>query len=97
VLTCVFTGVIWAAYEYVLYKFLSPGLFVSKIEEMQEIWLNKGFSEELVELQSQFFTPFMLALSYVFSAGIWGAILSLPLAALLKRDKNPLSGDADHE
>jgi hypothetical protein len=90
VLTCVFTGIIWSVYEYILYKHLSPGLLETRIEEMQEIWINKGFSEELIELQTALFTPFVMAISYVFSAAFWGSVLSLPLAALLKRDKNPL-------
>lgn len=91
-LTCVFTGILWSGYEYVLYKYLSPGLLNTRIEEMQEIWLNKGFSEDLVELQAKLFTPFILALSYLFSMAFWGAILSFPVAALLKRNKNPLAG-----
>lgn len=91
VLTCVFTGILWAIYEYVLHKFMAPGLIETRIEEMQEVWLNKGFSEDLIELQSKLITPFILALSYVFSTAFWGAILALPLAALLKRDKNPLA------
>ena len=97
ILTCVFTGIIWSVYEYVLYKYLSPGLLETRIEEMQEIWLDKGFSEDLIELQSALFTPFILALSYIFSAAFWGAVLSFPLAAILKREKNPLAGEREND
>jgi hypothetical protein len=97
VLTCLFIGILWSVYEYVLHKYLSPGLLETKIEEMQEIWLNKGFSEDLIELETAFLTPFILALSYIFSAAFWGAILSLPLAALLKREVNPLAGKQENE
>lgn len=92
VLTCVFTGIIWAIYEFILYKYLSPGLLETRIEEMQELWLNSGVSEELIELQSRLLTPFTMGLSYLFSAAFWGSVLSLPLAAMLKRDNNPLAG-----
>lgn len=97
VLTCLFTGIIWSVYEYVLHKYLSPGLLETKIEEMQEIWLNKGFSEDFIELQTLYFTPFIMALSYIFSAAFWGAILSLPMAAMLKREKNPFAGGLENE
>jgi hypothetical protein len=97
VLTCVFIGILWSMYEYVLHKYLAPGLLETKIEEMQEVWLNKGVSEDFVELQTLYFTPFILALSYIFSAAFWGAILSFPLAALLKREVNPLAGNQDNE
>ncbi len=93
VLTCVFTGIIWAFYEYILYKYLSPGLLETRIEEMQELWLNSGVSEDLIELQSRLFTPFVMGISYLFSAAFWGSVLSLPLAAMLKRETNPLAGE----
>jgi hypothetical protein len=96
-LTCVFAGIIWAVYGYILHKYLSPGLLTEKIEEAQELWLKRGMSEELVELQSSLITPFIMALGYIFSAAFWGSVLSLPLAAILRRENNPLVDKQDKE
>jgi hypothetical protein len=96
-LTCVFTGILWSSYEYVLYKFLSPGMLETRIEEFQDIWLSKGLSEEVVELYTAMFTPFILAMSYLFSTAFWGAILSLPVAAIYKREKNPLADRQEND
>jgi hypothetical protein len=93
-LTCIFTGIISAVYSYFQYKYLSPHLVNDLLTVAQESLLNKGISEEQVELQStileKLMTPAFLSIAYVFSMGFWGSILSLVIAVVLKRDENPL-------
>lgn len=95
VLTCLFAGAVWSVYTYLLYQYLLPELFLERLQMFQEVWLNMGMSEEMVEMQSTLFTPFILAIGTIFSAVFWGAIISLALAALLKRNVNPLIDNKD--
>jgi riboflavin transporter FmnP len=91
VLTCVFSGIIWSAYTFVLYRYLLPELLLERMELAQEMYLNLGMSEEMVELLSTQITPFNMAFGNVFSAAFWGSLISLLIAAMLKRDVNPLT------
>jgi hypothetical protein len=91
-LTFLFAGLVWTIYEYILYKYLSPGLLEEKIAEAQEALLKLGWSEERVAAFTTLSnpSPFGNALGYFFNATIWGAIISLLIAAFLKRNENPL-------
>jgi hypothetical protein len=93
-LTCVFLGVIGAVYNYFQYKYLSPHLINDLLTMAQESLLNKGYPEGQVELQStileKYMTPLVLSIAYFFRLGFWGAVLSLVIAAIIKRDENPL-------
>jgi len=89
-LTCCIMGSAWAIYGYLLYKYLSPGLMDEAIEATQEIWLNNGFSEAFVELATNSLSPVTMAFGYVVNTLFFGALLSLIIAAFLKRDTNPL-------
>jgi hypothetical protein len=91
-LTFLFAGIVWAVFEYILYKFLSPGLLEEKLAETQEALLKLGWSEDRVEAFTKVSSPtsFSMALGYLFSAAMWGALVSLIIAAIVKRDKNPL-------
>jgi hypothetical protein len=94
--TCILTflaaGFIWAIYEFFLYKYLSPGLLEIKITEAQDALLKLGWNEEKVEAFTTLSkpTPFTNAFGYFFTTAFWGALLSLLIAALLKRESNPL-------
>lgn len=94
VLICVFLGFIGAAFAYLQFRFIDPDL-VNKILEMsEEKLLEKGLSEDMIEMQSQFMrnfmTPGMMALSSFISYIFMGTVFSLIIAAILKKDTNPL-------
>lgn len=93
-LTCIFTSVVGAVYTYFQYRYLSPHMVGDLLTLAQDSLLTKGISEEQVELQSaileKIITPTFLSIAYIFSMGFWGAILSLIIAAILKKDENPL-------
>jgi hypothetical protein len=93
-LTFIFTGVVWAIYSYILYKYLSPGLLEEKITQSQESLLQLGWTEDKVEAYTELIsksqTPFTFALGYIFNSAFWGAILALIVAVFMRRGENPL-------
>jgi hypothetical protein len=94
-LTFLFAGIVWAIFKYILYKYLSPALLNEELLEMQENLLKIGWSEARVEAFTTLRSPsaFSNALGYFMNAALWGAILSLLIAALIKREENPLLKD----
>jgi hypothetical protein len=96
-LTCVFAGVVGAIYSYFQFKYMSPHLIDELLALSQDKLLSKGLTEDQVEIQSalieKIMTPFFLAVSYVFSMAFWGALLSLLIAAIMKKPENTINTD----
>ena len=94
VLICVFLGFIGSVFTYLQFRFIDPDL-VNKILEMtEEKLLDKGLSEDMIEMQSEFMMKFMspgiMALSSFISYIFMGTVFSLILAAFLKKEPNPV-------
>lgn len=94
VLICVFLGFIGSVFTYLQFRFIDPDL-VNKILEMsEEKLLDRGLSEDMIEMQSEFMMKFMspgiMALSSFISYIFMGTVFSLILAAFLKKEPNPL-------
>ena len=93
-LTALVMGIIGAFYTYIEYKYLSPGLIEEMMILMEERLINKGISDDQIEMQSQLMEqilgPGLMAFGILFSSAFWGALISLLLAAVLKRQRNPL-------
>jgi hypothetical protein len=91
-LTFLAAGFIWAIYEYFLYRYFAPGLLEEKLIEAQDALLKLGWDEDKVEAFTTLSkpTPFTNAMGYYVNTAFWGALLSLLIAAILKREKNPL-------
>ena len=96
-LTCIIMGSVWALYKYFLYKYLLPGLFTEQLELMQDLYLKLGFSEDFVKKISPTITPFSFAFGYITNSIIFGSLLSLIIAAILKSDSNPLVTRSDND
>ena len=94
VLICVFLGFIGSVFTYLQFRFIDPDL-VNKILEMsEEKLLDRGLSEDMIEMQSEFMMKFMspgiMALSSFISYIFMGTVFSLILAAFLKKEPNPM-------
>lgn len=94
VLICVFLGFMGSVFTYLQFRFIDPDL-VNKILEMtEEKLLDKGLSEDMIEMQSEFMMKFMspgiMALSSFISYIFMGTVFSLILAAFLKKEPNPV-------
>ncbi|MBN1597068.1 MAG: DUF4199 domain-containing protein [Bacteroidales bacterium] len=94
ILTCLFMGIAVAVYTYFQYKFFSPHLMEQLLLETEDRLARWNFSDEILEQQinmmHQIVTPLFVSFSSVLGTVIWGALLSLLTALLLKRDENPL-------
>jgi hypothetical protein len=96
-LTCITIGSVWGVYGYILYKYLSPGMLTEVIEAAQDMWLNKGLSEEFVEKATSSISPVTIAFGYITNSLIFGSLLSLLVAAMLMKNINPLLADSEGE
>jgi hypothetical protein len=93
-LTCIFAGMVGAVYSYFQFKYMSPHLIDELLALTQDKLISKGLTEDQIEMQSalmeKIMTPLFLSISYVFSMAFWGALLSLLIAAIMKKPENPL-------
>ncbi|UCH13276.1 MAG: DUF4199 domain-containing protein [Bacteroidales bacterium] len=94
VLTCVFMGFIGAVFTYVHFKFIDPDLINKILEMTQDKLLDRGLSEDMIEMQSEFMMKFMssgmMAVSAFINYIFMGTVFSLILAAILKKEPNPV-------
>ncbi len=96
VLICVFLGFLGSVFAYLQFRFIDPGLVDKMIEISEEKLLEKGLPDDMVEMQlsamSKMFTPGLMAILGFFSYLFWGTVFSLIIAAILKKQPQPLEG-----
>lgn len=85
------SGIIGSIYMYVLWTVIDPDILV-KMQDMQmEKMLEKGLPEEAVEqamsMTAKFMKPGIMVAMGMFSSIFIGAIVSLIVAAIFKRDE----------
>jgi hypothetical protein len=94
VLICVFLGFIGAAFTYLQFRFMDPDLINKILEMSEERLLERGLSEDMIEMQSEFMmkfmSPGMMAVSAFINYIFMGTVFSLILAAFLKKEPNPM-------
>jgi hypothetical protein len=94
VLICVFLGFIGAAFAYLQFRFMDPDLINKILEMSEERLLERGLSEDMIEMQSEFMmkfmSPGMMAVSAFINYIFMGTVFSLILAAFLKKEPNPM-------
>ncbi len=90
VLAALVMGVISAIYSYVFFAFIDPGFLDQVVEMQKEQMLESGMSESEVDqafnMMSAMFTPGAFAIIAVVGSLIFGAIVSLIVAAVMKKD-----------
>jgi hypothetical protein len=93
VLICVFLGFIGAVFAYFQFRFIDPELVNKMIEMTEEKLLEKGLSDDMVEMQieviKKMLTPGIMAISGFISYIFMGTVFSLIIAAILKKEPNP--------
>jgi hypothetical protein len=93
ILAIVVSGIIGTIYAYLLFNVIDPDL-ITRIQEIQvEKMLDRGIPEEALDevlpRMERFMQPGLLALMGLLSSLFMGAIISLILAAIFKRDEIP--------
>lgn len=94
----IFSGIISAIFSFIMFKYLAPEL-IDKITVMQEEkLLSRGIPEDMVEAQmgmaKKFMSPGMMSIMSVVSSLVGGSIISLIVAAILKKANNPFNQPA---
>ncbi len=89
-LTMLIAGLLWAIYEYILRKYLSPYLLEQELARSRENLLQRGWPPERVDAYTtgDKMTAFTSALGFYFYLAIGSALISVLIAALVKRTEN---------
>ncbi len=92
-LIIVFSGLVTAAYSYILFKFIDPGL-VEKMALMAEEQLyERGMTDDQIEVavnaQKMFMKPGILAIFGLFGHVFFGFLLTLIVSIFVKKDAPP--------
>jgi hypothetical protein len=85
------SGIIGSIYGYVLWTVIDPDILVKMQDLQMEKMLEKGLPEEAVEqamsMTAKFMKPGIMVLTGLFASVFMGAIVSLIVAAIFKRDE----------
>jgi hypothetical protein len=96
VLICVFFGFLASVFTYLQFKFIDPGLTEKMLVMAEEKLLERGLPDDMIEMQmagmSKMFAPGLMAIFGFIGNMFWGTIISLILAAILKREPAPVEG-----
>jgi hypothetical protein len=95
-LTMLFSGIISAIFAYLLYNYIAPELIDKLVAFQEEKLLSRGIPEDMIEAQinmgRKFMSPGFIALFALGGTIIFGAIISLIIALILKKEnKTPFS------
>ena len=89
VATAFFASLILALFTFVLYKYIDPDLVEQSLTNAEEVLLEKGINEDLIEtqieMQRNFVKPSILSASTVLTDVIYGLIISLVTSIFLRK------------
>ena len=87
-------AVIMALFTYILYTFIDPDLLDKQLAFTEEEMLKRGLPEAAVEagmkVQQKIMRPAVMAPLSIFGSMIQGLIMSLIVAAFVRKEGNPL-------
>jgi ABC-type sugar transport system permease subunit len=90
VLIALYSGLLSAVYNFVHFKFINPDFFAHQLEFMRSKWAEKGLSEAQMDqaaaIMQKFSGPVSVAIFTPIISVVFGLVLSLILAAILKRE-----------
>ncbi len=97
---CLISGAIWSVYRMIEYS-LAPTIIEDILIQIEEKLLESSISEDQIEsmmkIYSMLYTaPFLAISTFIFNMGFGGSILSLIMAAIFKREQNPLISDSSN-
>ncbi len=101
VIIMLYYSIITAAFTFILYSYIDPGL-TDKMLAMTEIkMLEKGVPESMIEqslkMSAKFMAPWLMAISGIFGGVLMGTVLSLIVSIFTRKEGNPLIDDAIEE
>lgn len=89
-LVCIVSGLIASIFAYIQFSFIAPELIDKLTQISEEKLLSRGMSEEMIEqsmaISKKFMTPVMISVWAFVMSVIIGTVLSLILAAIVKKE-----------
>jgi hypothetical protein len=94
VIIFVYYAIISAVFAYIFYSFIDTSFIGKMIAMSEEAGLKKGYSQEQIDLGMKFtkkiMTPFFMSIMSILSNMFFGLIISLIIAAFVRKEGNPL-------
>jgi ABC-type branched-subunit amino acid transport system permease subunit len=91
-LFCILFAILSAISSFLMMQFIAPDMVAEILKQTEKSLFDKGMSEEQVEMAmgytKKFMTPAWMALFAILATAIFGAIFSLIVAAIFKKN-NP--------
>jgi hypothetical protein len=94
VVICLYEAIIAAVFAYILFALIDPGLIDKMLALSEEESVKRGLSQEQIDLGMKFTRKIMtapvLTIFSIFASMFVGTILSLIVAAFVRKEGNPL-------
>jgi hypothetical protein len=94
VITFFYYSLIMAVFTYILYAIIDPGLIDKSLALVEEMLQKKGMPQASIDtglsMQKKFMTPAFMAPVSIIGNMFWGLLISLIVAAFVKKEGNPL-------
>jgi hypothetical protein len=91
---CLLTGAIGAVFSFIKMNFIAPDMLGEILKKAETDMINKGLPDDQIKIAMgwtrRFTTPLMIAVFSVVGSAFFGAILSLIVAAIFKKDNQQL-------
>jgi len=97
-LITIFAGILSSFFSFILIRYIDPSVMEQSIAKAEEKMINRGMSEDQVELAMEKTKEFMgsplMVLIGLLSFAFIGTIISLITAAIVKKEKSPFDTGA---
>jgi hypothetical protein len=97
-LITIFAGILSSFFSFILIRYIDPSVVEQSIAKAEEKMINRGMSEDQVELAMEKTKEFMgsplMVLVGLLSFAFIGTIISLITAAIVKKEKSPFDTGA---
>jgi hypothetical protein len=95
VIICLYYAIIMAIFTYILYAVIDPGLMDKSLAYSEELLQKRGLPQASIDagmtIQKKIMTPAFMAPVSILGNMFWGLIISLIVAAFVKKEGNPLA------
>ena len=95
IIICLYYAIIMAIFTYILYTVIDKGLLDKQLAFAEEMMQKKGLPQATIDagmaMQKKIMTPAFMAPISIFGNMFWGLIISLIVAAFVRKEGNPLA------
>jgi uncharacterized membrane protein YvlD (DUF360 family) len=95
IIICLYYAIIMAIFTYLLYTVIDKSLLDKQLAFAEEMMQKKGLPQATIDagmaMQKKIMTPAFMAPISIFGNMFWGLIISLIVAAFVRKEGNPLA------